>query len=81
MDMQSDLSREQARLILGQFRENNLERRASFYETPAMKNYSSANKIDPLQPARTETTTRRYAGTKKGSGLDLLASKVEGLGF
>ena len=74
MDMRSDLNREQARQFLGQFRDENLNRRNDFfYETPAMKAYGSGRQLDPLQPAPVATSARRSSGSGKGSGLDLVA--------
>jgi flagellar hook-length control protein FliK len=73
---QPDLGREQARQFLGQFREENLSHRDGFYETTGIKAYGSSQRsVDPLKPQdeAKSAAIRRYQGSGKGSGLDLVA--------
>jgi flagellar hook-length control protein FliK len=73
---QPDQGREQARQFLGQFREDNLSQRNGFYETTGVKAYGSNRRtVDPLKPQETVQSAgvRRYQGSVKGSGLDLVA--------
>lgn len=70
-----DPGREQARQFFNQFRQDNLDRREGFYETPGVKAYSRTKPVEPLKPGDEGSSlqTRRYKGAGKGSGLDLVA--------
>jgi flagellar hook-length control protein FliK len=70
-----DQGREQARHFFNQFHEDNHSRREPFYETTGVKAYSRGQPVQPLKSAE-ETAAmqaRRYKGSGKGSGLDLVA--------
>lgn len=71
-----DQNREQARQFMGQFREENFNRRDGFFEMPGIKAYTDRTKgPEPLQPSSEARSIamNRYKGAGKGSGLDLVA--------
>lgn len=73
---QRDMNREQTRQFMGQFREENQAARDGFYETTGVKAYGANRRtVDPLKPAEEAKSQalRRYQGSGKGSGLDLVA--------
>lgn len=73
MNFKPDMQREQARNFFSQFREDNAGRRDGFYETSGVKAYSRGTSTAPLGPATEAASTRRYQGSGKGTGLDLVA--------
>jgi flagellar hook-length control protein FliK len=71
-----DPGREQARQFLGQFRDENSNRRDPFYEMPGIKSYADKTRgPDPLKSSAESRSAamNRYKGSGKGSGLDLVA--------
>lgn len=72
MDMHQQ-GREQARQFFEQFRQDTFGGRNSFMDIPGAKSYAQ-QKPDPLKPGDdTKASSRRYQGTGKGSGLNLVA--------
>lgn len=70
-----DAQREQARQFLGQFREENFDQRSSFGEVTGLRAYGrSSKKVEPFEASPLSgVAQKRFSGTNKGSGLDLVA--------
>jgi hypothetical protein len=78
MDLRQDQSnnqqRNQARDFWSQFQDGNNERRAAFMESPGIRAYGGSRNVEPLTPqSSTGTSQKRYSGSGKGRGLDLVA--------
>lgn len=69
-----DQAREQARQFFGQFREDNSGKREGVWESPGIRSYGRARRINPLDPAPVEEKRiAREVGANRGKGLDLVA--------
>lgn len=66
--------RDQARDFWSQFNDGGNERRSQFFESPGIRAYGVSRKADPLTPANSiQASEKRYSGSGKGRGLDLVA--------
>lgn len=68
-DAQADLSREQARQFLGQFKEQTFAQRQNYFDAPEIKPFQPKNPDE----VETQSTSRRRGEDYKGQGLNLVA--------
>jgi len=72
MDMNHQ-SRQQTQAFFQQLRDETMGSRSQFIEIPVAKAYSSQKQPPVLEPDDAKIASRRYQGTGKGSGLNLVA--------
>lgn len=72
MDMNQDQSRGQTREFWNQFHENS-ERRNGFMENTGIRAYGGPKSPEPLNPGNTTVAEKRFSGSGKGRGLNLVA--------
>lgn len=78
MDMRQEQSqnqqRDQARDFWSQFQDGAFERRASFFDSPGIRAYGGSRRTEPLAPGSSSgVSEKRYSGSGKGRGIDLVA--------
>lgn len=78
LDMKQEHSqnqqRDQARDFWSQFQDGGTERRSNFFETPGIRAYGGSRKVEPLTPGSVSgAQEKRYSGSGKGRGIDLVA--------